>query len=42
MKETVIPIVTSAFGIGTEGLGNKSISGDHSNYCIALISENTN
>ena len=45
---TVISIVIGAFGTVTEGLlhglenfGNKRTSGDHSNYSIVAIGQNT-
>ena len=45
-KVTVIPIVTGALGtqtIGkrTGGLGNIRTNGDHPNYCIIEIGQNT-
>ena len=48
MKVTVIPVVISALSIvtkrlvqGTRGTGNKWTSGDHPNYSIVEISQNT-
>ena len=46
MKVTVIPIVIGALGTITKGtkaggLGNKRTSGDHSNYSIVEIRQNT-
>ena len=48
MKVTVIPIVTGmlgtvnqSIGTGSGGLGNKTTSGDHPNYSIVVISQNT-
>ena len=50
MKVTVIPVVISALGTvskklvqgtGTRGLGNKRTSGDHPNYSIIEIDQNT-
>ena len=48
MKVTVIPMVisllctvTKKIDKGTGGLGNKSMSGDHPNYSIVKISQNT-
>ena len=49
MKVTVIPIVfdpfstlTKMIGTGTEELGNKRMSWDHTNYSIVGIVHNTN
>ena len=48
MKVRFIPIVIGALGTVTKGLGkrtwgleNKRISGDHQNYCIIQIGQNT-
>ena len=48
MKGMFIPIVIGALGTdaegllkGTGGLGNKRTSGDHLNYCIIEIGQNT-
>ena len=47
MKVTVMPIVIVALsshqtiGTGTGGLRNKRISGDHPNYSIVEIGQNT-
>ena len=48
MKVTFIPIVIGALSTFTEGLikgfgrlGNKRTSGDHPNYCIIEIRQNT-
>ena len=48
IKVTVIPIVigaldtvTRGFGTGIGGLGNKRTSGDHSNFSIIEIGQNT-
>ena len=47
MKVMVIPILICAFGshqridTGSGGLGNKRMKGDHSNYCIIKIGQNT-
>ena len=48
MKVTVIPIVIGALGAVIKGLikragglGNKRTSGDHPNYCIIEIGQNT-
>ena len=48
IKATVIPIVISALGTvtkglikGTGGFGNKGTSGDHPNYIIIKIGQNT-
>ena len=48
MKVTVIPIVIGALGTvikilikNTGGLGDKRMSGDHLNYCIVEIGQNT-
>ena len=48
MKVTIIPIVTGALGTvtkglirGTGGVGNNRTSGDHPNYCIIEIGQNT-
>ena len=45
MKVTIIPIVVGALGTVTkglvQGLGNNRTSGDHPNYCIIEISQNT-
>ena len=41
MKVTVIPLVTGGPGTVIRGLGNKRLSGDHPNYSIVEISENT-
>ena len=46
MKVTVIPIVIGALGTftkGTEsgGLGNKRMIGDHTNYSIVEVGQNT-
>ena len=44
MKVTVIPIVIGVLGTvtkGTEGLGNKRTNGDHPNYFILQIGQNT-
>ena len=40
MKVMVVPIVISALGTGTRGLGNKRISGDHQNYNIFETDQN--
>ena len=41
MKGTLIPIVISAFGKGTGGLGNSRTIGDDPNYSIVKIGQNT-
>ena len=47
MKVTIAPILIGALGshlrvsTRTEGLGNNVTSGDHLNYCITEISQNT-
>ena len=41
MKVTVIPIVTDVPGTRTGGLRNNRMSGDHPNYSIVEISQNT-
>ena len=48
MKVTIIPIVIGTFGTVTKGLcketgrlGNKRTSGDHTNYYIIEIGQNT-
>ena len=43
MKVTIIPVVIGAFGLskGTGGRANKRISGDHPNYSIIEIGQNT-
>ena len=48
MTMTIIPIVIGVLGTvtkrlkkGTEGLGGKRTSGDHPNYCIIKIGQNT-
>ena len=41
LKVTVIPIVIGTFDTGTGGVGNKDTCGDHPNYSIAEIGENT-
>ena len=48
MKVTFIPIIIGAFWYshqrinkGTGRLGNKRTSGDHPNYCIIEIGQNT-
>ena len=49
MKVMVIPFVIGALGTvtnpligtGTGGLGNMRMNGDHPNYCIFKISQNT-
>ncbi len=48
MKVMFIPIMIGAFGTVTKGLikgledlGNHRTSGDHPNYCIIEISQNT-
>ena len=47
MKVTVIPILIGTLSrvtkgdTGTGGLGNKRTSGDHSNYSIVEIGQNT-
>ena len=43
MKATFIPFVIGALGIikGTAELGSKRMSGEHSNYCIIEIGQNT-
>ena len=38
---TVIPIVTGKLGTRTGGLGNKRTSGDHQDFSIIKISQNT-
>ena len=38
---TIIPIIIGALGIGCGGLGNNRTSGDHPNYCIIEIGQNT-
>ena len=41
MKVAVIPIVIDVLGTGTGRLGNKRTSGDHQNYSIVEIGQNT-
>ena len=41
MQGTIIPIVISAFGTVTGGLGSWRTSGDHSNFCIIENGHNT-
>ena len=48
MKVTITPIVIGSLGTvdealvkGTRGLGNKRTDGDHPNYCITEIGQNT-
>ena len=45
MKVTIIPIVIGVLGTVTKGLlkgvGNKRTNGDHPNYCIIEIGQNT-
>ena len=48
MKVTVIPIVIGEFGTVSQGIGiktgglvNKGTSGDHSNYSIIKIGQNS-
>ena len=45
MKVTFLPVIIDALGTVTErllkGLGNKKMSGDHPNYCIIEIDQNT-
>ena len=41
MKVTVIPIVISALGSFSKGLGNKRTNWDHPNYGIFYIGQNT-
>ena len=48
MKGTFIPIIIGTLGTVTKGddkrtggLGNKRTSGDHPNYCIIEIAQNT-
>ena len=47
MKVTFIPIIIGVLGTvtkglkGTEGLENNETRGDHPNYCIAEIGQNT-
>ena len=41
MKVTIIPIVICAFGTGIGRFGNKRMTGDHANYSIIEISQNT-
>ena len=48
MKVTIVPILIAAFGTVTKGLlkktgelGNMRTSGDHPNYCIIEIGQNT-
>ena len=41
MKATIIPIVIGGLDKGTRGLGNKRTSGDHPNYSIIEIGQNT-
>ena len=41
IKVTVIPLIIGALGSETGGLGNKRTRGDHPNYSIIEIGQNT-